>query len=307
MSKLIFGCGYLGRRVASIWRDAGHSVYAVTRSDEKADALRHQGLEPLVFDLLDALPHPGVFRRAGDGPLVRPAIPVNLPAAETVLFAVGFDRSRGDQSVEDVFVGGLRNALGLLSPAHVQRFIYISSTGVYGQSDGDWVDEQTPCHPTRPGGRACLDAEALLRASPLADRAIILRMAGLYGPDRVPRSRELKQGLPISAAEGGYLNLIHVDDAAQVVVASEQLNPPELLVVSDGVPVPRRDYYAQVAELVGGPAPRFLPPDPQQPAAQRARGDKRIRPRRLQEKLALRLQFPDYRAGLTQILAEESG
>ena len=105
-------------------------------------------------------------------------------------------------------------------PSDTGRFIYISTTGVYGTAGGEWVDEETPPDPQRDGGRASLAAEQVLAAHPLGARSIILRLAGIYGPGRVPFLDKLRAGEPIPAPSAGYLNLIHVDDAAAVVVAA---------------------------------------------------------------------------------------
>ena len=189
--------------------------------------------------------------------------PLLPPEVGTVLWAVGYSKAptsgRGVR-IHDVYVGGLANLLRALPPA-VERFIYISSTGVYGQVTGGEVDEDSPCQPTREGGQACLAAEELLRESPLADRTIILRLAGLYGPGRIPRSQDLVAGLPIDAPSQGWLNLIHVEDAARIVLLAEQnAQPPKLYVVADGQPVIRGDYYRELSRLLRVPPPRFVDP-----------------------------------------------
>jgi nucleoside-diphosphate-sugar epimerase len=305
MAKLVVGCGYLGLRVARLWRDAGEDVVAVTRSSEKADRLADEGLTPIVADVSAA-------------PFAAP------PEIETVLFAVGFDRvkkprdtpsasrawveeeSRDDQSIHDVYVGGLRNAIRSLK-VPVQRFIYISSTGVYGQVAGTQVDESSPCQPTREGGQASLDAEGVLSTSDIAKRSIILRLAGLYGPGRIPRAADLLAGKPIDAPMSGYLNLIHVDDAARMVLLAEAQAPvPALYVVSDGHPVVRGDYYRELARLLGAPSVTFIKPTPGSSAAARAGSDKRVNPRRLFSELAPALLYPCYRDGLAAIVAGES-
>src|SRR5438132_485390 len=119
MSKLIFGCGYLGCRVARRWREAGEDVFVVTRSDERARAFSEEGYHPIVADVL-----------------CEPSL-AQLPAADTVLYAVGFDRGAGI-SMHEVFVAGLKSVLDAL-PAETGNFIYISSTGVYGQTHGENV------------------------------------------------------------------------------------------------------------------------------------------------------------------------
>jgi nucleoside-diphosphate-sugar epimerase len=286
MAKLIIGCGYLGRRVANRWLRAGHEVRVVTRSESKAAEFREAGYVPIVADITQ----PAALQRLPDE--------ANL---ETVLFAVGWDRHAG-QTIEQVYAEGLANVLAVL-PREVGKFIYISSTGVYGQVAGDWVDETTPCLPLREGGRACLAAERLLQASPFADRAIILRLAGIYGPNRIPRAQDLQAGLPIAAPSAGYLNLIHVDDAANIVLLAEEKAPAaNLYVVSDGAPVLRSEYYAELARLLNAPPPQFVDPPSNTPAAQRAASDKRVSNRRLLAELQPHLLYPSYREGLTAIV-----
>jgi nucleoside-diphosphate-sugar epimerase len=163
MSKLIFGCGYLGSRVACLWRDAGEEVVAVTRSARRAELLAAEGLQAMVADINDA------------------STLGQLPQAETVLFAVGYDRSMpADQrrTIGDVYAGGLANVLDALSES-VRRIIYISSTGVYGDAGGEWLDEDSPCEPQREGGHACLAAEEVLRGHRLGDRGVALGFGGI--------------------------------------------------------------------------------------------------------------------------------
>jgi nucleoside-diphosphate-sugar epimerase len=286
MTKLIFGCGYLGARVARHWREAGQRVIGVTRSRTRAEAFIDDGYDAIVADVTQ----PGTL----DG----------LPAAETVLFAVGLDRE-GGQSIHDVYAGGVRNVLAAL-PSGTGRFIYISTTGVYGPAGGEWVDEDTPPDPRRDGGRASLAAEQMLETHSLGRQAVILRLAGIYGPERVPFLVPLRAGEPIPATSTGYLNLIHVDDAAAAVVAANREAPfdhgPRVYCVSDGNPVERGDYYAEIARLIGAPPPSFSPPDPTSPRTARAESDRRVRNRRLLAELGVQLAYPNYRAGLAEIL-----
>ena len=281
MVRLVFGCGYLGQRVATRWLADGTPVYVVTRSAGRARLLRKVGLLPIVADV------------------TRPETLVDLPAANTVLFAVGFDRNR-DETIQQVYVEGLRAVLSTLrSP--VDRFIYISSTGVYGQSDGSWVDESSACEPARDGGKAHLQAEQLLAEHWIAAQAIVLRLAGIYGPERVPRRSDLERGGPLPIADG-FLNLIHVDDATEAVLAAENHGAtPNTLIVADGHPVKRRDYYLELARLVGLGKPEFHEPAAGT-VADRRLGSKRIRTTRLMSELSFQPRYPTYREGLRAIL-----
>lgn len=270
-------------QVALRWLAEGGAVWAVTRDAGRCPALAAAGIRPLVADIMA----PETLRQ--------------LPRADTILFAVGYDRTSG-HSIRQLYVAGLRNVLEHL-PTASQRFIYVSSTGVYGQSGDVWVDEDSPCEPTREGGRACWQAEQTLLLSPWSLRSVVLRMAGIYGPGRIPRRKELQAGETIDAPSEGYLNLIHVDDAATAVIAAEQqASPPALYCVSDGQPVIRREYFRELTALLHAPEPQFRVPRQGQPAAERASSSKRVSNRRLLAELKLDLRYPSYRAGLAAIL-----
>jgi nucleoside-diphosphate-sugar epimerase len=264
-------------------------VYAVTRNARRAANLQAEGLHPIVADV------------------TRPASLGRLPAAETVLYAVGFDRQAGG-SMREVYVDGLRHALDSLSES-TQRIVYISSTSVYAQGEGVWVDEASPCEPLRENGRIVLAAEAVLRGHRWGARSIVLRLAGIYGPGRIPRRGALAAGEPIAAPSEGYLNLIHVDDAVSIVLAAERcaVPPPRLYTVSDGHPVVRGDYYRELARLIGGPEPTFVAPEADSPAALRAEANKRVSNAKLLAELGVSLAYPSYREGLAGIVAVEAG
>jgi nucleoside-diphosphate-sugar epimerase len=289
MSKLIVGCGYLGRRVGARWVEQGHEVFATTRSPERANELRRAGLRPVVADV------------------TRPETLSALPPADTVLYAVGFDRSSG-VSRHEVYAEGLRAVLDALDPDVTRRVIFISSTGVYGDPGGEWVYEDSPCHPESEGGQAFLAGEQILGRHPLGERSTILRMAGIYGPDRVPKAEELRAGKPVAVAAGGSVNLIHVDDAAAAVLAAEaRAEPPRVYLISDGHPVERREFYTHLAEVLGCGQPRFVEPLPEQRRIGRGGGDKRVRNRRILQELGVQLTYPTYREGLAGIYGEDSG
>ena len=283
MAKLIFGCGYLGHRVARHWRAAGETVYAVTRVPARAAELAADGVQPLLGDVTDA------------------ATLAGLPAVETVLYAIAYD-PRSGVSRRSATLEGLLAALDAL-PA-VGRFIYVSSTSVFGAAGGAWVDETTACRPTREAGKTGLAAERLLAAHPWGERAIVLRLAGLYGPGRLPRLKDVLAGRPIEVAADAALNLIHVDDAAEVVLAAERRGrPPRTYLVSDGHPTDRLTFYRHLAALLGAAEPRFV-----LVAADQLRrgGDKRVSNARMAAELGVTLQYPSFREGLAAIAAEAS-
>ncbi|MDP7204244.1 MAG: SDR family oxidoreductase [Pirellulaceae bacterium] len=286
MKRLVIGCGYLGQRVAHHWVTAGDTVFALTRNPVRAETFDRDGILPFVADIHD------ISSLAG------------LPEVDTVLYAVGFDRT-GSQTIRDVFVEGLRNVLSQL-PVPRGRFIYISSTGTYGQDDGGWVDEESPCDPVREGGKACLDAENLLLQENPGMDSCRLRLAGIYGPGRIPRREDLQAGKVIPASPTAWLNLIHVDDAARVVIAAADADPlPDLLLVSDGSPLRRGDYFKELCRRLNAPAASFSNPGTDSPSAQRALGNKRVSNQAMIQALGLQLAYPDFRSGLAAILADD--
>jgi nucleoside-diphosphate-sugar epimerase len=234
-----------------------------------------------------------------------------LPISETVLFAVGDDRVGGPAPF---FVYAMvRYVLDAL-PSNTGRFIYISTTGVYGSADGDWVDETTPPDPQRDGAKAALASEQALTEHSLGANAVVLRLAGIYGPGRIPFLKELSTGVPIEVPSTGHLNLIHVDDAATAVLAAAcstnssatSQRGPRIYNVSDGHPVTRHDFYREVARLSNSPPPQFIEADPNSHRAIRARGNRRVRNDKMLAELQVSLTHPDYRSGLAAILETEN-
>lgn len=251
MSVLVVGCGYLGLRVAKAWAFAGRKVYALTRN--RADELRSHGIEPIVGDVLN------------------PASLQGLPRTDTVLYAVGLDRSAG-KPMREVYVTGLGNVLtalssprppgaGLVSPApggrgEEGRFLYISSTSVYGQTDGGWIDETALTEPLEEAGRVVLEAEHTLRQ--FRPEAVVLRFAGIYGPGRVLRRASLLKGEPVPGDGERFVNLIQVDDGVRAVLAAEvNAELGETYLIADDAPPTRRELFTRTAELIGAPAPSF--------------------------------------------------
>ncbi|MBS0205978.1 MAG: SDR family oxidoreductase [Planctomycetes bacterium] len=287
MDRLIIGCGYLGHRVALAWMADGYKVAALTRSATKGAEWSRAGIHPVIGDICE------------------PTTLASLPAAETVLFAVGYDRSSG-RSQQAVYVDGLNNVLRVLA-GRTRRFIYISSSSVYGQSAGEWVDEMSECQPVQSGGKCCLAAEQLVQThfppGLTTGSANVLRLSGIYGPGRLlSRVEALRAGETLSGRGDAWLNLIHVDDAVRAVLACERRGQPgQTYLVTDDRPIRRAEYYGRLAELADCPPPGF------NPDAQPGRGsggiNKRCRNSRLRDELQVELQFPTINEGLPHSLA----
>ncbi len=283
MSTIIVGCGYLGKRVGARLRQRGERVYGTVRSRSRADAIAGAEIDPVVADVLDL----DSLR--------------SLPATDRVFYSVGFDRTAGP-AMRTVYVDGLQNVLDNLSPT-VRRFVYAGSSGVYGQTNGEWVDEDSPTDPRHESGKVCLEAERRIRA--WADSrdgsvsAVILRYVGLYGPDRIVRRTILERAEPIPGDPSKFLNLIHIDDAALAGVAAlEAVDVEPITLIGDDRPVTRREYYATMATLLNAPEPRFEPPGAETRESSRDATNKRVANHRMKQRLGLTLIYPDITTGL---------
>lgn len=241
MKVLIIGCGYVGKRFAEEALSRGWEVCALTRSDERAAQFFEKGITPVVGNVLDA-------NSLND-----------LQAADLCLYAVGYDRSASDDK-RDVYITGLENVLAAIHE-NIPRLIYVSSTSVYGESNGSWVNEKTDPNPANDSGKICLAAEEVVRKYYPTDSneklGTIIRLSGIYGPDRlIGRKEQLREGQPIPGNPQGWLNLIHVDDILQALfkIADSAVSAP-LYLLSDTQPNRRIEFYSELAKHLGTPPP----------------------------------------------------
>ena len=285
MRFLIFGCGYLGKRAAQVWIDGGHTVFAVTRSVTNAELLKAIGIHSIIGDIC------------------RPESLAELPDVDVVLHAVGFD-PKSQWTREQVTRDGMKNVIQAIS-GRCSHVIQISSTSVYGQSGGEWVDESSECLPTQISGQLTLAAEQLvleLGATNPSIQTTILRLAGIYGPGRLlTRVESLRTGQPLSGRADSWLNLIHVDDAvAAIGRCLRDTVPSRIYNCVDDTPVERGTYYRELARCVGAPPPRF---DETLPALRGSGGlNKRCSNRRLREELNWSPNYSSYLSGLQSAL-----
>ena len=286
---LIVGCGYVGRRLGRQLRSAGVPVTGLVRSDDSVVAVREAGIEPLQLDLDQPLA-PGVIPAAG---------------RELYYFAPPPPQGEGDPRMARVLEQ-------LDAGKRPQRVVYISTSGVYGDSGGDWIDESFPLNPGTPRGRRRLAAEGALLtwAEQTGVPVVILRVPGIYGPGKLPLER-IRQGLPIlREADCPYTNRIQVDDLITACrAAMERGEPGAAYNVADGHPSTMADYFARIAAAAG------LAPPPtvsrEEAAEKLSKGmqafmneSKRLDNRRLREELGVELRYTELEAGLAASLAE---
>ncbi len=272
---LIAGAGYVGLALAEILVAAGHRVTGLKRTPPVAD----HGLRWLAADVTR--------------PETLAALPGDLDAVVCALAPSG----RGEAAYREIYLEGTGNLLAAM-PRRGLPLLLVSSTGVYGQDGGEWVDEDTPPAPVTPSGRILLEAEdRVLAARP---DATIVRFSGIYGPGRTWLIDRVRSGQPMQVDPPSYTNRIHRDDCARVLawllarrLAGDEL-PPRLL-ASDDDPAPLSEVMTWIADLLDCPAP---PPAPRDPAAP---GNKRCRNELLRE-LGYTFLFPSYREGYEDML-----
>ncbi len=293
MKKLIIGCGYLGLRVAKKWVQQGDEVFALTRTQERANQLSSLSVQPIIGNIADVKSIS------------------NLPTIETVLYSLGYDRF-SKYSRKEIVIDGLKNFLEIL-PGSVNKFLFTSSISVYGQSSGEWVDENSETSPAKENGQVCLEAEKVVRSFFLKNEEdkkhlvqwMILRLAGIYGPGRVLQKKDaIQAGQPIGGEPDAWLNLIHVDDACETILKAESnITASSLLLVSDNQPVTRREYYQQLSLLMNAPEPVF---DPALKKQQRGTGlNKRCQNQKMMQTFDIDLMCPDFKTGLKSIIENE--
>ena len=278
---LIIGCGDIGRRIAALYLKRGWPVDGVARSADTLANMRAHGIQIHAADL------------------DRPETLQGLPTAQAVIFYLAPPPSEG---AEDARMRGFLSFLP--STGLPEKIVYISTSGVYGDCQGAWVTEDAPTQPQHDRSRRRLSAELALLAFqehtqvPVA----ILRVGGIYGPDRLPLERIKRKEPVLRLAECGYTNRIHADDLAAVCVAAAEYGHG-IYNVSDGHPGTMSEYFFQIADLFGLPRP---PEISLSEARQRISAtmlsyleeSRRLDNRKMLVELGVKLKFPTLEAGL---------
>jgi nucleoside-diphosphate-sugar epimerase len=276
---VVLGCGYVGLELGRQLRDRGHDVVGVRRSDAGLDAVDDAGLDAVRADVTG------------------PDTLSGLPDADWLVFAAS-SGGRGADAARRVYVEGLENVVDEFRsrPSPPDRLVYTSSTGVYGDHDGDWVDEETPLEPTTAKTRVLAEAEEVAATAPMP--STVARFAGLYGPDRYRLDRYLDG--PVTE---GYLNMVHRADAAGAVRFVLDRAVDGRLVVVDDEPVSKWEFADWLADACGVDRPpkrtteeRLAAGDLSAAARRRVLTSKRCSNRRLRA-LGYDFAYPTFREG----------
>jgi len=290
MRVAILGCGYVGLELARQLQEAGHEPIGVRRSAAGIDAIESAGVRAVRADVTDATDLAAV------------------PEVDALVFAAS-SGGRGAEAAREIYVEGLRTAIEAFGTRALppDRLVYTSSTGVYGDHGGDWVDEETPLSPGTEKTRALAEAEriALEEASEAGIAGTVARFAGLYGPDRYRLERYLDG--PVTE---GYLNMVHRADAAGAVrfLLDRNLARDEVVLVVDDEPVDKHAFADWLAAEAGRDSPpkqsveeRLAGADLSATARDRVRAQKRCSNAKLRG-LGYEFAYPTFREGYREAI-----
>ncbi|MFW6321775.1 MAG: SDR family oxidoreductase [Halohasta sp.] len=288
---VILGCGYIGIELGRQLTEASHEVVGVRRSKAGCAAIEEAGFAAHKADLTD------------------PDDVSGLPDGDWLVFAAS-SGGRDAEAARRIYVEALDNAIqeygGRADPP--DRLVYTSSTGVYGDHDGAWVDESTPLEPTTDKTRVLVEAERIARerSAEFGIDGTVARFSGLYGPDRYRLERYIEG--PVTE---GYLNMVHRADAAGAVayLLTADRAREEAVLVTDDEPVDKWAFADWLADQCGHDSPpkrtkqeRLTDSGLSAAARRRIETSKRCSNEKLRE-LGYSLQYPTFREGYRAAIA----
>jgi nucleoside-diphosphate-sugar epimerase len=291
MRVLIVGCGYVGVPLGAELVRLGHEVFGLRRNPAAENELKAAGIQPLFADVtkleeLNKLP------REFDWV-------VNCVAA-------GGDA----ENYREVYFNGTKNLIEWLAcgdeaqrrpaPNPPKKFVYTSSTSVYAQNDGSQVKESSPTEPAAETSKILVETEKVLLDAAAQKKfpAVILRVAGIYGPDRGHWFKQfLKDAAHLEGDGARFLNMIHRDDLIGCIIAAlKNGRAGEIYNAADDEPVSQLHFFQWLAQAVDKPLPPSVPANPD---AVRRRGvtNKRVSNRKLKMELGHQFKYPNFRIG----------
>ena len=286
MRVLIVGCGYVGVSLGAELVRLGHEVFGLRRSAAAATELKHAGIQPLLADI------------------TQPATLAKLPCEFDWVVNCAASGGGGAADYRKIYLEGNRNLIAWLADCPPGKFIYTSSTSVYGQNDGSVVTEKSLAEPDADTAKVLLETEKLLLAASPNFPAVILRVAGIYGPARGHWFKQfLKNEARIEGDGARFLNMIHRDDLIGVIIAAlKNGRPGEIYNAADDAPVSQLNFLKWLAAELKRPMPASVSTDAE---VLRRRGvtNKRVSNAKLKAELKYEFLFPDFRAGYAAEIA----
>ena len=289
MRVLIVGCGYVGLPLGAELVRRGHDVFGLRRSLLAEAELKAAGITPLHADI------------------TQPETLANLPRDVDWVVNCSASGGGGADDYRRVYLEGNRNLISWLAEAPPKKFVYTSSTSVYAQNNGSVVTETSPAEPDAPTGKVLVETEKLLLDAARGSRgrsphrnfpAVILRVAGIYGPGRGHWFKAFLRGEARIEGDGSRtLNMIHRDDLIGIIItALERGVPGEIYNAADNEPVSQSKFFEWLAAELQRPMPPQVAADAE---IWRRRGvtNKRVSNAKLLRELNYKFQFPDFRAG----------
>lgn len=272
---LIAGCGDLGSGLGQTLAGQGHEVWGLRRHPEPIP----EPIRPLRGDFSD--------------PQGLPTFPDGLDG----VFLIATPDEYSDAGYERAYVRGMRHLLAQLAAEgqNPERIIFVSSTGVYGEDDGGWVDEDTEPLPERFSGRRLLEAERLLSVAPFP--GVSVRFAGIYGPGRSRLVDRVRAGKAAVDDPPRYTNRIHRDDCIGILAHLFSLaDPAPVYVGVDDAPCPQTEVMDWIAERLALPRP---PRETNSGGRNKCCSNRRLRDS------GYRLRYPSYREGFGELLGQD--
>jgi nucleoside-diphosphate-sugar epimerase len=291
MRVWIIGCGYIGLPLGAELARQGHKVFGMRRNIDSAGALKQAGIQPVFAD---------ITRRSE---IDRAPLPFDW-----VVHCVA-SGGGGAEDYRRVYLQGTRNVLARLACTPPAKFVYTSSTSVYGQSDGSRVDEESPTEPPAETARVLLETEEVLLESARQHGfpAVVLRLGAIYGPGRGHWFRQFLSGE--ARIEGGgerILNMIHRQDAVGCVQAAlRNGRSGEIYNAVDDEPVSQLQFFKWLAAQLKRPMPPSVPDEPRR--GNRGVTSKRVSNAKLKRELGYAFGYPTFREGYGNEIGRLSG
>lgn len=282
---LIIGCGYVGLPLGAELVRQGHEVFGLRRSAAAEPEFNAAGVKLLRADI------------------TRPAELSALPGEHDWVVHCVSSGGGGPEDYRALYLQGTRNVVEWLASAPPKKFVYTSSTGVYGQTDGSLVKESSPAEPVADTAKVLLETEQVLLEAARNRKfpAVILRVAGIYGPDRGYLLKQfLNNEARIEGAGARLMNMIHCDDVVGTVIAAlKSGRAGEIYNAVDDEPVTQLNYFQWLAGTLGKWPPPFAEEGAERAGHARGQTNKKVSNRRLKMELGYQFKYANFRLGYT--------
>ena len=290
MDALVIGCGYVGMRVAKHLVAQGHRVFGIRRNITEIEEFEDANIQALGIDITD------------------PSQLAKIPSSiQWAVNAVSSSR-RGPEVYREIYVDATKSLTSYLQKnTNLEHYLHISSTSVYGQTDGSWITEDAERQPSTETSRILVEAEDFLQSSYQASHfpATITRISGIYGPDRGYLFQQYLKNEATMVGNGSrIINMIHVDDIVRAITTILASGTPGTTYnLTDSCPTTQLEFFTWLASELNG----ALPPqatDSELKRRKRAITNKRVSNHRLLTDLDFKLRYPSFREGYAEAVQE---